>query len=693
MSDWFRDSVVYQIYTRSFKDSNRDGIGDFGGVIEKLDYLKDLGVDVLWLSPFCDSPNDDNGYDISDYLTVIPEFGTLDDFDALVRGAHSRGMKIMMDLVMNHTSDEHPWFLESRSSRNNPKRDWYIWAQPSQGPGEGFDEIDFDQAGRGYAGRARGPRLSGVDTGFLPNNWDSYFGGKAWEFDPQTGEYYCHIFSKKQPDLNWANPEVREEMFRIAHWWIDRGVDAFRLDAVHHIGKPEDWPDAPVPKEPWGFCLYKNTPETHTYLQEMNRRVFRPRAVLTVGETGGTTPESARLYVDSDRNELDMIFHFAHVHMENPNDASALTGLMSQWYAALKPRAWDAQFFSNHDLPRQVSSFGDDRWLRGKSAKAIAALLLTSWGTPFLYQGEEIGLPNAYFPDIRDYRDIHALRGYREGLASGEDPELVMAVFQTRNRDNSRTPMQWSGEANAGFCEADVQPWIPVPRQNRHITVEAELAGRVEYAPGGSIGGAGILSWYRDLIALRRRYSVLRRGAYAPVNPSHSRVICYLRYLEDPAFAGDPARSKEPEHSSPDQSEDQSRAGEKTLALVIINWTGTQADYHLSPQLLSQAEYLDTPPETVKNGSLSAFSLEAGNYAVPGTLGSAEESLGGLCPDESGAIQGGTTGAADFAAALGGDSGEFDSDDDLPESGRPVLGAAPVKKMRLRPWECRVYLG
>ncbi|AFG38610.1 alpha-glucosidase [Spirochaeta africana] len=533
--EWWKDAVVYQIYTRSFLDSNGDGIGDFGGVIAQLDYLQRLGVDVIWLSPFCDSPNDDNGYDISDYRRIHPEFGDLEQFVIMASEAHRRGIKIMMDLVMNHTSDEHPWFVESRSSRDNPKRDWYIWRDPAPGGGK-------------------------------PNNWDSYFGGAAWEWDEQTGQYYLHTFSTKQPDLNWANPAVRQEMHRIAEFWIAHGVNAFRLDAVHHIGKPVGLPDYTDYKHEREFRLYKNLPETHAYLQEMHDQIFAPHNVFTVGETGGTTPGSSRKYVDRDRGELNMIHHFEQLFLPNPGNAADIQRNMQRWFKALSRRGWDAQFFSNHDLPRQVSAFGNDRELRGKSAAAIATVLLTAWGTPFIYQGEEIGMTNFPFAEMDDFRDRHGLSWYQRDLAHGEDPELAWARMLQENRDNSRTPMQWSEARHAGFTAGE--PWIPVNPNHVSVNVAAQESD-----------SDSTLSWYRRLIALRRQHRVLRRGSFRILRRTASRdVVCFVRRL-----SGKPQA-----------------AGEVRRVLVLVNWTGSQAEARL--------------PRRIAGASRRRFSCAAVNY-------------------------------------------------------------------------------
>lgn len=487
--DWFKDVVVYQIYTRSFYDTNGDGIGDINGVIAKLDYIKDLGVDVIWLSPFCESPNDDNGYDISDYQEIMKEFGTMDDMDLLIEECHKRDIKIMMDLVMNHTSDEHPWFIESSSSKDNPKRDYYIWK-------EGKD-------------------------GNPPNNWESYFEDLAWTLDDKTGEYYLHHFSKRQPDLNWANKEVREEMYRIVEWWIEKGIDALRLDAIHHIGKPEGLPDA-LGSDGWGKLNYRNTDETHQYLQELYERVLSRYNVMTVGETGGTTPKSTRLYVDSDRRELDMAFHFDHVHMENL-DAISLRNYFKEWYDSLSQKGWDATFYSNHDLARHVSSLGDDGKYRVESSKMFATLMLTLWGTPYIYQGEEIGMTNVCFESLDDYKDLAAKKQYRLTIEKGGDPQEEWEKFVAKNRDNSRTPMQWNNEKNGGFTKGE--PWIKVNPNYTAINVENDIND-----------SESILNYYKQLISLRKSHNVLRRGSFKPYGSDHKEIFAFIREDEKEKF-------------------------------------------------------------------------------------------------------------------------------------------------------------
>ncbi|PRX26895.1 oligo-1,6-glucosidase [Orenia metallireducens] len=484
-SDWFKDVVVYQIYTRSFFDSNGDGVGDIAGVTAKLDYIEKLGVDVIWISPFCSSPNYDNGYDVSDYRDVMKEFGFMDDIELLIEECHKRNIKVMMDLVLNHSSDEHPWFIEARSSKDSPKRDYYIWSKE-------------------------------------PNNWESYFEDSAWTFDESSEEYYLHHFYYKQPDLNWSNPKLREEMYEIVQWWIDKGIDAFRLDAIHHIGKPEGLPDALEPEKRWSKRNYRNTEETHQYLQELYEKVLINHDVMTVGETGGTTPESSRLYVDQDRNELDMVFHFGHV-LTKKLDAPILRDYFKKWYDSLSPKGWDTVFFSNHDLPRHVSVFGDDQDYRKESAKLFATLELTMWGTPYLYQGEEIGMTNVRFDDIDDYQDQASKKRYEWALKSGKSEEKALEYFLQRNRDNARTPMQWNSQEHGGFTTGE--PWIKVNPNYKSINVEEE-----------NQEADSILNYYKELIALHKDNNALKRGDFKLYGEEDSHILAYTRTDEEREF-------------------------------------------------------------------------------------------------------------------------------------------------------------
>lgn len=496
---WWKDAVVYQIYPRSFCDSNGDGIGDLNGITSRLDYLKKLGVDVLWLSPVYQSPGDDNGYDISDYRAINPEFGTMEDFDRMLSEAHSRGIRIVMDLVVNHTSDEHVWFRESRSSRDNPRRDYYIWK-----------DADKDEN--------------------PPNRWKSAFGGSAWEWDEKTGQYYLHLFSRKQPDLNWDNPEVRDQIFDMMTWWCEKGIDGFRMDVISMISKPEGLPDGP--EIPGGFtettCC--NGPLLHPYLREMNERVLSRYPLMTVGECPGAGIEEAVLFTDPSRKELNMVFQFEHVSGSMKSEARydkwdrpalsmpELREVLSRWQYGLEGRGWNSLFLDNHDQPRCVSRFGDDSpRYRTLSARMLATCLHFMKGTPYIYQGEELGMTNAGMTDISQYRDIESLNTHdfltkQEGLSE----ETVMAYLQAVSRDNARTPMQWDSTANAGFTSG--HPWIGV---NPNYT-EINAASQTD-------DPASVFAYYRDLIRLRHTVPLMVEGRYELLQPDHDQVFAYMR--------------------------------------------------------------------------------------------------------------------------------------------------------------------
>lgn len=490
---WWKEAVVYQVYHRSFKDSNGDGIGDLGGLKEKLGYLQGLGVDVIWLNPVYQSPNDDNGYDISSYYHLNQEFGKMEEFLELLEEVHRRGMKLIMDLVVNHTSDEHPWFIEARSSRNNPRRDYYIWRPPRDGR--------------------------------EPNNWRSMFYGSAWEWDEGTAEYYLHLFSRKQPDLNWRNQHLREEIYRMIRWWLDKGIDGFRLDVINFIGKAPGLPDAGGPAAETGEYLlapqyWANQLLAHQVLQEMNERIFSDYDMMTVGETLFVTPEEGIKYVGRDRKELDMIFHFEHMDLPDfqGDNLCRFKEIQRNWYEELWGRGWGSQYLNNHDRPRQVSRFGDDGDFRRESAKMLATMLLTLPGTPFIYQGEEIGMTNVHFSTIDEYDDIKTVNKYREEVNKGRDPGEVLAELQPISRDNARTPVQWDATANAGFTTGE--PWLKVNPNYPEINVEKALAD-----PNS------ILYYYRKLIKLRRQNLALIYGNYLPLLEEHQRVYSYLREL------------------------------------------------------------------------------------------------------------------------------------------------------------------
>ena len=498
MSTWWQRAVVYQVYPRSFYDSNGDGIGDLNGVRAKLDYIRRLGVDVIWLNPIYKSPNDDNGYDISDYRAIMDEFGTMEDFDRLLAEAHEKGLRIVMDLVVNHTSDEHPWFIESRKSAESPYRDYYIWR-------EGKD-------------------------GNPPNNWGASFRGSAWERCEETGMYYLHTFSQKQPDLNWENETVRGEVYDLMRFWLDKGIDGFRMDVINYISKTPEMPDGPMMNRLYGnfrpYCL--NGPRVHEFLQEMNREVLSHYDVMTVGETPGVSVEQAQRYTRPDEHELNMVFQFAHVNLDYDENGKwtlkrvpldGLRRVLSEWQTGLHGKGWNSLYLNNHDQPRMVSRFGDDSTeaLRSASAKMLGVLMHMMQGTPYVYQGEELGMTNVAFPDISDYRDIDTLNAWNEMTGElGVSPEHMMACIHRRSRDNARTPMQWSAAPNAGFTTGT--PWIGVNPNYETINAEAQ-----ENDPDS------VLNFYRRLIALRRGLAIITEGDYALLLDDHPQIFAYQR--------------------------------------------------------------------------------------------------------------------------------------------------------------------
>ena len=499
--------MVYQVYPRSFADSDADGVGDLRGVLGRLDYLERLGVDVVWLSPVYRSPMDDNGYDISDYQDIDPLFGTLADLDELVAELHARGMRLMMDLVVNHTSDEHPWFVESRSSRDNPKRDWYWWRDPRPGATPGT-------------------------PGAEPTNWESHFSGPTWTYDEHTGQYYLHIFSAKQPDLNWENPEVRQAVYAIMRWWLDRGVDGFRMDVINMISKDTSLPDTTRrPGSPYGPGDQHFTcgPRNHEFLQEMHREVFagRPDHVLTVGEMPDVTIDQAALFTAPERRELDMVFQFEHVRLDQgahkydllPLTLPDLKRSMAAWQAGLDGRGWNSLYFGNHDQPRSVSRFGDDGKYRVASAKTLATVLHLHQGTPYVYQGDELGMANAPFDAIADYRDIQALRFYAEAAERGDtDVELaaLLLAMNRMSRDQGRTPVQWDASDQAGFTAGT--PWIAVNPDHVDVNAAAQV-GRDD----------SVFEHYRRLIALRHADPVVTDGEFELLLPEHPAIWAFLR--------------------------------------------------------------------------------------------------------------------------------------------------------------------
>ncbi|TYR76029.1 alpha-glucosidase [Rossellomorea vietnamensis] len=497
---WWKESVVYQIYPRSFMDSNGDGIGDIPGIISKLDYLKELGIDVIWLSPVYKSPNDDNGYDISDYQDIMDEFGTMDDWDQLLKEMHNRGMKLIMDLVVNHSSDEHKWFVESRKSKDNPYRDYYIWRKPKDGK--------------------------------EPNNWGSNFGGSAWEYDEETGEYFLHLFSKKQPDLNWENPKLREDVYSMMKWWLDKGIDGFRMDVVNFISKVEGLPDdevKPGKKYASGSKYYRNGPKIHDYFKEMHKEVLSNYDVMTVGEMPGVNPEQARLYTGKDRDELNMVFQFSHMSLDNGKNGKwdlkplylpDLKENLTHWQTALEKDGWNSLYFNNHDQPRVVSRFGDDGKYHRESAKMLATILHMMKGTPYVYQGEEIGMTNVRFSSIEEYEDIETLNFYNEQMEAGEPVQKTMESIYVKGRDNARTPMQWDSSRNAGFTEGE--PWLAVNPNHKEINAEAQVNDE-----------DSIFHYYKKLIELRKQHEVIVYGRYELILGDHEKLYAYTRTLGD----------------------------------------------------------------------------------------------------------------------------------------------------------------
>lgn len=495
---WWKESVVYQIYPRSFKDSNGDGIGDINGITEKLDYLKELGIDVIWLSPVYQSPNDDNGYDISDYQAIMEEFGTMEDFDRMLAEAHKRGIRIVMDLVVNHTSDEHAWFVESKKSRENPYRDYYIWR-------EGKD-------------------------GKEPNNWGSVFNGSAWVYDETTDMYYLHLFSKKQPDLNWDNPDVREHVFDMMNWWCEKGIDGFRMDVISLISKPEGLPDGVPGENGYADSGCANGPHVHEYLKEMNKKVLSHYNLITVGEASGVTLEEAKKYASADGSELNMVFQFEHVGSgpEGNNrfgkwDSHKMSlpvwkKILSKWQTGLEGKAWNSLFLANHDQPRSVSWFGNDSAeYREISAKMLATCLHMMQGTPYVYQGEELGMCNAYFDKLEDYRDIESLNAYKELTETcGVSHEEMMGYLKRISRDNARTPMQWDDSANAGFTTGT--PWIKV--NSNYKTVNAKQQ---------TTDPDSVFSYYKELIRLRHENDIIVYGEYELLEPQNEELFIYTR--------------------------------------------------------------------------------------------------------------------------------------------------------------------
>lgn len=502
---WWKESVVYQIYPRSFCDSNGDGIGDLNGITSKLDYLKELGVDVIWLSPVYKSPNDDNGYDISDYQDIMDEFGTMEDFDRMLATAHEKGIKIMMDLVVNHTSDEHKWFIESRKSTDNPYRDYYIW-RPAK------------------------------EDGSLPNNWGSCFSGPAWEYDKTTDMYFLHLFSKKQPDLNWDNPVVRQEVFDMMNWWLEKGVDGFRMDVISLISKEQ--PELPD-NEPGinGYATFNvsaNGPHVHEYLQEMRQKALNNADTITVGECSGVTLEEAKKYARSDEKELNMVFQFEHMDVDSDEKAGKWTTrkmdlrdlkkILTRWQKGLQDIAWNSLYWENHDQPRSVSRFGNDSdEYREISAKMLATCIHMMQGTPYVYQGEELGMTNCPFNTLENFRDLESINAFHELTEQGKmTEEEMMAAIGYKGRDNARTPMQWDDSANAGFSGADATPWIMVNPNYTKINAKDQVSRE-----------DSVFKYYQKLIRLRHESDLIVYGTYDLILDDDKDIYAYIRTLGD----------------------------------------------------------------------------------------------------------------------------------------------------------------
>ena len=493
---WWKEAVVYQIYPRSFQDSNNDGIGDIRGIINRLDYIKELGVDVIWLCPVYDSPGDDNGYDISDYRYILPVFGTMADFKELLDGIHSREMKLMMDLVVNHTSDEHEWFLKSIKGTDSKYRDYYIWKKGGDG--------------------------------LPPNNWVSFFAGSAWKYDEKSDEYYLHLFSKKQPDLNWENPAVRKEIYEMMNWWLDKGVDGFRMDVVNLISKAPGLPSVGDPNIPaWGGTYFMNGPRIHEFLKEMNSEVLAGRDIITVGEMPGVTVDEAKHYTSEKEQELGMVFQFDLMGCESYSggtnekwDLLKVKEIVQHWQQGLYEKGWNSNYLGNHDQPRAVSRFGNDHAYHRESATMLALFNYTLSGTPYLYQGEEIGMTNVRFDSIDDYNDIDMINHYNELVAGGWRPEDAFEHYVPRTRDNARTPMQWSAESGAGFTSG--KPWLKINPNHRTINVENQCDNP-----------DSVLDFYKRMIAMRKDNLPLIYGSFELLAEENKQVFSYIKKAED----------------------------------------------------------------------------------------------------------------------------------------------------------------
>ncbi|HAT4263670.1 TPA: alpha-glucosidase [Clostridium perfringens] len=540
---WWKELIAYQIYPKSFMDSNGDGIGDIQGIISKLDYLKDLGIDLIWLCPMYKSPNHDNGYDISDYKDILDEFGTMDDFNELLNEVHNRGMKLIIDLVINHTSHEHPWFIESRSSRDNPKRDWYIWRE-----GKGDEE---------------------------PNNWESIFKGSAWEFCENSEEYYLHLFAKEQPDLNWENKEVRRELYNMINWWLDKGIDGFRVDAISHIKKEEGLKDMDNPeglKYVSSFEKHMNVEGINSHLKELKEETFSKYNIVTVGEANGVSANEADHWVAEDEGTFNMIFQFEHLNLWNYEegqgfDVKAYKDVLTNWQNSLEGKGWNALFIENHDIPRVVSTWGNDREYLTECAKAFGAIYFLQKGTPFIYQGQELGMTNVKYHSICEYDDVKTINTYNERIESGVSEEIALKEAWVTSRDNSRTPMQWNSSKNAGFTCG--KPWIGVNENYKTINVEVEERDE-----------NSVLNFYKKLIKLKKSNEALIYGVYDLILEEDENIFAYTRTLNNDKF------------------------------LIMANLTGENAKYVYEKEKLNSKDLILNNYEVCEHKNLTEFILK-----------------------------------------------------------------------------------
>lgn len=558
--EWWKDAVVYQIYPKSFMDSSGDGIGDINGITEKLPYIRELGADVIWLSPIYDSPQDDNGYDIRNYYTLLKEAGSMEDFDRLLLKAHELDIRIIMDLVVNHTSDEHVWFQESRKSKDNPYRDFYIWK-------EGKERSSPE--GRNGLGNGKEE-----NEGWEPNNWGSCYSGSAWAWDGTTKEYYLHLFSKKQPDLNWDNVQVREEIYKMMLWWLDKGIDGFRMDVISLISKLPGYPDGETKEDGYtSFEVTANGPHVHEYLKEMNKKVLSRYDVMTVGECSGATLEDVCKYAGYEEDELNMVFQFELMGLDcengvkwdlKPLDFVCLKKTFEKWQTGLYGKAWNSLFWNNHDQPRIVTRWGNGSGeYRELSAKMLATMLYGMQGTPFIYQGEELGMTNPEL-SIEDSRDIETLRMYQDRLKMGYSGEEIMRSVHAKCRDNARTPMQWDDSPTTGFSSG--KPWMPVNPDYKSINARAQLADK-----------NSVFHYYQKLIKLRKTYNVFRDGGFT------------LEHRDDPDLMW------------------YTRTGEKEKLLVICNFHAQQREVELPMSALCGRMLICNYPEIEKETVLRPY--------------------------------------------------------------------------------------